>query len=72
MSRQLVLTYTKLQPFTFTQELPLSFRRLFNLKITFQFSNPHALNPSIVSGLQFPVANFQDEDVDDFEIVTSA
>lgn len=69
VSRQLVLSYTKLQPYTFSQELPLSFRRLFNIQLTFQFAQSHQLNTSFVSALQFPVANYQEEDVDDLEVV---
>jgi len=71
ISRQQVLSYTKVQPYLFTQALPLSFRRLFNLTLTFQFKNPHTLNPSIIAGLQFPVANYLDEDLEDFEILQS-
>lgn len=68
LSRQLVLRYTKLQPFLFSQDLPLSFRRLFNITLTFQFSSVNCLNPSIVSGLQFPIGNHLEEDADDFEV----
>lgn len=66
-----MLSYTKVQPYLFTQSLPLSFRRIFNLTLTFQFENPHTLNPSIIAGLQFPVANYLDEDLEDFEVLQS-
>lgn len=69
LSRQILIRYTKLQPYNFTQRLPLSFRRGFNITLVFQFSRVSLLNPSIITGLQFPAMNYTEEDTEDCEVL---